>query len=158
MDPNLPRNPLSPITTPIVATVAAMPSPVTSAPMPTGPNFEKKIFFASLSLRLGLGFVFLFAAFSGFLHPQNYIHFIPELPIHIMSKEMMLQFFEIYELALVAWLLSGKFLLYGAILSALTISFLTAVNLGDFNILFRNIAIIFGAVALAILSWKPKAH
>ena len=114
---------------------------------------------ATLVLRLGLAFVFLFAAYTSLLHPENYHKFVPSFVAQLISIDQFLLIYGISEILLAIWLVIGKWAFLSGLISALLLLILTVLNLGEINTLFRNVAIITGALALVILSYKnqPKA-
>jgi len=102
----------------------------------------------SLILRVGLAFVFIYVGIASFINPQNWIGFLPD----IGTRETLLVVFSIYELILGIWLLSNRKIFYASILSVVTLSAIIIFNLGAFDIVFRDIAILAMAIALAFIS------
>ena len=116
----------------------------------------KKERLVSFFLRSGLAIVFLYAGIASLLAPENWIGFIPVSIINILPASVFLVLFSIYEIALGFWLLSNKKIFYASILSALTMIVIVTANMFLFDIVFRDIAILFMAIALSILSSKEK--
>lgn len=102
-------------------------------------------------IRMGLIFVFCYAAISMSLNPAPYVHYLPPFVRGIFPPELTLHAFSIYEIILSLWLFSGKKSLYAAIFAFMTIFSLTAVNGESFTVVFRNVAIIFSTLALVAL-------
>jgi hypothetical protein len=115
---------------------------------------EKPRNLTSILLRVGLIFVFAWAAVYGFLNPQVYIHYMPEFVENFMPRVIALKLFAGYEVLLCIFLASGKKILYSGLLAAITLAAITLSNVADFAILFRNVAIFFSALALASIGWK----
>ncbi|GIU68237.1 MAG: hypothetical protein KatS3mg001_087 [Candidatus Pacearchaeota archaeon] len=115
-------------------------------------NFERKKEAVSFFLRAGLAVVFFYAAFSSFLFPENWIGFIPLFLKKMFSQEILLLLFSLYEIFLGLWLLSNKKTFYAAFFSAITMFLIIISNIILFDIVFRDIAIMFMAIALAFLS------
>lgn len=107
---------------------------------------------ASFFLRVGLAVVFLYAAVASFLEPTSWIGFLPQWLRNIADPNALLWLFSAYEVILALWLLSGKKTYYAAILSGLTLLAIIVFNMGALDIVFRDVAILFMAVALAVLS------
>ncbi|MCH7828600.1 hypothetical protein IH982_01870 [Patescibacteria group bacterium] len=108
---------------------------------------------AALLLRVGLGFVLLYAALGSFIEPLNWIGFFPTFLFRIGIPEgLVLGGFSLYEAALGLWLLWGKKVVYSALLSALTFLGIVVLNLGAMDIVFRDAGLFFAALALAKLS------
>lgn len=105
---------------------------------------------AALLLRVGLGFVLLYAALSSFLEPLNWIGFFPGFLFRLgIPEELVLGGFSLYEAILGLWLLWGKKVVYPALLSAMAFGGITFFNLGAMDILFRDLGLFFAALALA---------
>ncbi len=109
-------------------------------------------YLVSFFLRLGIAAVFLYAAIASFLTPNNWIGFLPVWLRNIIPGMILLSIFSVYEIILSIWLLSGKKIYYASILSAITLSLIIVTNISQLDILFRDIAILFSAVALIFLS------
>lgn len=116
----------------------------------------KKERLVSFFLRSGLAIVFLYAGIASLLAPENWIGFVPGFIINIFPAPVFLVLFSIYEISLGLWLLSNKKIFQASILSALTMVIIVVANLFLFDIVFRDIAILFMAIALIILSHKEK--
>ena len=108
---------------------------------------------AALLLRVGLGFVLLYAAVGSFVEPLNWIGFFPAFLFRLgIPEELVLGGFSLYEAALGLWLLWGKKVVYPALLSALIFGGITLFNLGAMDIVFRDAGLFFAALALAKLA------
>lgn len=105
----------------------------------------------ALLLRAGLAIVFMYAAIASFANPQDWVGYLPSVLTDHISGTLLLKFFSAYELALAAWLLSGVFIRYGALLAAVTLGGIVVANFSLFLITFRDIALIFAALALAVM-------
>ena len=110
----------------------------------------------SFLLRIGLAFAFVYAAISSLVSPQNWVGFIPNFIANIFPTSILLVLFSIYEFALGAWLLSNKKIFYASIVSSVTILLIVIFNLAVLDVVFRDVAILLMAVALAVLSYKEK--
>lgn len=107
-------------------------------------------------LRLGIASVFLYAAIAAYLEPQNWIGYIPQFLRNIFPANILLVLFGSYEVILSLWLLWGKKLLYPSILSVLTFIAIIIANITQLDIVFRDIAILFAALSLAVISKDSK--
>jgi hypothetical protein len=103
---------------------------------------------AQLCLRLGLAFVFGYATFAGLQHPDEWASFLPQMLTDHIEATALLHVFEAYQVGLVLWLLSGKYVRYAALLSALTFAGIIMGNPHDFETTFRDIGLLFAALAL----------
>jgi uncharacterized membrane protein YphA (DoxX/SURF4 family) len=103
-----------------------------------------------LLLRVGLAVTFMYAAISSFVNPNDWVGFLPPLLTQHVDGATVLKFFSVYELALVAWLVSGIYVRWAALLCALTLAGIIVFNVHQFAITFRDLALVFAALALAV--------
>ena len=111
---------------------------------------------ANLFLRIGLAFVFLYAGISIIANPTAWIGFLPDFIDIFFSKRTLLYIHAGLDILLGLWLLSNKNIFYASLLSALNILGIIVFNLGALDIIFRDIAIFFTCLALAILNYKKQ--
>jgi len=116
-------------------------------------KIEGKVALISFFLRAGLALVFLYAAISSFLNPSSWIGFIPLFLRNLVDANLLLTLFSIYEIILGVWLLSNRAIFYASLLSALTMLGIIISNFGALDIVFRDIAILFSAIALMVLEY-----
>lgn len=109
-----------------------------------------------LLLRAGLALMFLYAAISGLTNPDSWVGYLPHLITERIDAHTILPFFSMYELILAAWLLSGLFVRYAALLVAATLAGIVASNISLFAITFRDMSLLFAALALAAMP-EPEA-
>lgn len=112
--------------------------------------------FAPLLIRIGLGVVFVYAAVSSTLSPNEWIGYLPPVLTALFPAEILLKVFSVYELILAAWLLSGVYVRYAGLLVALTLAGIVASNFSLFAISFRDIGLIFAALALVVYDEKKS--
>ena len=109
---------------------------------------------ALILLRIGLAFVFFYAALASFLNPVDWVGFFPIFIRNILPAQFLLTTFSFYELILGFWLVSGKWPVLGAALAAASILGIIVFNFGAMDIIFRDVGLFFAALALAFLSWR----
>jgi hypothetical protein len=104
-------------------------------------------------LQLGLAFVFLYASISALTSPATYRSYIPSVWAEWSppTTHLLLRAFAVYELALAVALLTRRFCYQASLLSAVTLLGIIGLNADAFEVLFRNVAITFAALALAAL-------
>jgi uncharacterized membrane protein YphA (DoxX/SURF4 family) len=107
-----------------------------------------------LLLRAGLAIIFLYAAISSFANPEDWAGYLPGMLTERVSADGLLKIFSVYELLLAAWLVSGVYTRYAALLCAATLGGIVVSNFELFAITFRDIALIFAALALAAATWN----
>lgn len=110
----------------------------------------------SFLLRSGLAIVFLYAAISAFLNPLAWVGFIPNFVKNIIPALLFLKIHSAAEIILALWLLSNKKTFYAAVVSALAMLSIVIFNITALEIVFRDIAILFGALALAVLTYSKE--
>ncbi|MEK6844970.1 MAG: hypothetical protein AABX44_01815 [Nanoarchaeota archaeon] len=113
---------------------------------------NKRELLISFLLRAGLAIAFFYAGISSFLNPTSWIGFVPNFIGAIISKEIFLMIFSGYQILLGIGLLFDYKTFTLAILSSATLFSILFVNIINLEILFRDIAILFMALALAALS------
>ena len=111
----------------------------------------------SFLLRAGLAVVFLYAAVAAFITPDSWVGFLPSWMKQMFPESVLLAGFSIYEIVLGVWLLSGWRVFAAAVLSALTLGAIVLTNVFAFDIIFRDVAIVAMALALAVMSRRPSA-
>jgi len=107
-------------------------------------------------LRLGIASVFLYAAIAAYLEPQNWIGYIPQFFRNIFPANVLLMLFGAYQIILSLWLLWGKKIFWASLLSILTFIAIIIANIWSLDIVFRDIAILFAAFSLAVLTYESK--
>jgi len=117
---------------------------------------QNKDILISFLLRSGLAIAFFYAGISSFLAPTNWIGFVPNFIGAIISKEIFLMIFSGYEILLGIGLLFDYKTFTLSILSSATLFLILFVNIMNLDILFRDVAILFMALALISLSYKSK--
>lgn len=110
----------------------------------------------SLFLRWGLALVFLYASISAFINPSAWVIFIPKFVTGIIPELIFLKIHSLVEIFLALWLLSNKKIFYASVISSLALLGIIIFNLTQLDIVFRDIAILFMAIALTILSYKKE--
>lgn len=110
--------------------------------------------FAFFLLRSAIASVFVYAAISSFVTPDNWIGYFPLFLRHLIPQSLLLTFFSIYELILAVWLLTGKLTFFAALLAAVTLSGIIVFNIDQLDIVFRDLAIILAALSLATFTYK----
>lgn len=112
----------------------------------------------ALLLRFGLAVIFTYAAVAAFIDPREWIGFLPPVLTSIVPAEILLQIFSVIELLLAAWLLSGIYVRFAALFAALMLGGIVMSNFQLFSISFRDIALIFAALALAVMKEPNKTE
>jgi len=109
---------------------------------------------ASLFLRIGLAFVFIYAAVSAFNDPQSWIGFVPSFIQNTITRGYFLFVHDVINFGLGLWLLSGKKQFWAAIISCLVLTGIIIANISSFLITFRDVGLLMAAIALALMNKK----
>jgi uncharacterized membrane protein YphA (DoxX/SURF4 family) len=104
-------------------------------------------------IRFGLAFVYGYAAVEIYLHPANFMKYIPPTVQSMVPTDLFLLVFGIFEILLVLWLLSGKKTEYAGFISFLLMVGIIIPNTEYFNVLFRNVSIALSSIALTALDY-----
>lgn len=107
-------------------------------------------------LRVGLAFVFFYASVEIFVNQENFLKYIPYFVLQIVPKDIFLPVFAVVEVVLGVWLLTGWKGQYAPLLSAFLMAGIVVFNMEYFSILFRNVAICFGSLALVVLEGSKE--
>jgi len=124
--------------------------------MPLKKLGENKNVLVSFFLRAGLAVVFLYAGIASLISPENWIGYIPQFIQSNFSASILLILFSVYEISIGLWLLSNKKTFYASILSSKIMFLIIIFNFSVFDVVFRDIAILFMAISLVILSKGEK--
>lgn len=110
----------------------------------------------ALLLRLGLAIVLAYAAISSFVTPEDWVGYLPEFVTGAVDGEVLLKLFSAFQLGLVVWLLSGRGIELAGLVCAAAFSGIVVANISLLQITFRDIALVFASLALAVLSWQKR--
>ncbi len=116
----------------------------------------RNINLAAWFLRVGLAFVFTYASIEIFVNPQIFLKYTPGFLFNVFPVNAFLYSFGVGELLLALWLLTKWKSTYSSIISVLLMIGIIAFNPEHFQVLFRNVAIAFGALALLMLETPRK--
>lgn len=99
-------------------------------------------------LRIGLATVFIYAAVSSTISPNDWVSFLPQIVRDNFSPMFVLKAFSVVELVLAVWLLSGVYVRLAGLVCAVMLGGIVVSNFSLFAISFRDIGLIFAALAL----------
>jgi hypothetical protein len=111
---------------------------------------------AKIILRWGLAFVFFYAAIAGLLHPDAWVGFFPRFLHQTQDYHPLLTSFSVFEIFLAAWLFWGKKLVWSSSIAVAMLVGVVVPNFDSMPILFRDIGLIFMALALLELARGNK--
>ncbi len=115
------------------------------------------VYLASLVMRVGLAFAFLYPAVRGLQDPSAWIGYIPPLVQDFVGDPSFFLFvFEIIEILLAVWILSGWKIRTSSTFATLILIAIVVGNATEMDILFRDLAI--AALGMALLALhRPEA-
>lgn len=105
-------------------------------------------------LQAGLAFVLSYAAISSLQEPGAWVSYIPSFTTMFIPAATSLVLVSYFQILLAVWLVSGLYLKYAALVTAVLIFGLVLFNLNSLIITFRDIGLVFAALALFILTSK----
>lgn len=109
-------------------------------------------------LRIGVAFVFFYAAIAGLMQPENWIGYFPQFLRKLVPETLLLGCWAIFEIIIASWILSGKKIFIPSALASLSLAGLIVFNIPQMDVIFRDISILCTSVALAINSYnKPSS-
>lgn len=109
---------------------------------------EKWPYLPWIFLRVGLAVVFVYAAISSLVAPNDWVSFLPQIVRDNFSPTVVLNIFSVIELILAVWLLSGVYVRLAGLVCAVMLGGIVVSNFSLFAISFRDIGLIFAALAL----------
>ena len=105
---------------------------------------------ALMVLRGGVAFVFLYAAVAMVVQPDDFIGYFPSFMGARTDADLLLAGFALYEMAIAAGILSGRYTYPASLLATATLAAIVVVNVDAFDVLFRNVAIACATLAIAL--------
>ena len=99
-------------------------------------------------LRLGLAFVFFYAAIGGLVSPNDWIGWLPVF----LQNTLMLNLFSVMEIIMGVWILSGYQSFWAGIFSGFMLLGIVVFNFQVMIVVFRDVGLALAAFALAFLS------
>lgn len=99
-------------------------------------------------LRIGLAFVFGYAAIASLIQPLVWAGFLPSFIVNVVDPMLALRGIAIFEIILALWLLSGKYVQCAAVLAALTLTGIILMNPHQLIVTFRDVGLLCAALAL----------
>ncbi len=101
-------------------------------------------------LRIGLAVVFFYAAISSFLSPNDWSGYLPAFLREIIPANVLLLIFSVVEVILAIWLLTGVYVRFAALVCVVMLLGIVISNFSLLPISFRDIGLMFAALALVV--------
>lgn len=113
---------------------------------------------AQVVLRLGVAFAFLFPPLDAFFDPNSWLGYFPPFLFSLGIPDLvLLHGFGVVEIIVALWLLSGWKIFWPSLAAAAMLISIVLLNLPQFEILFRDLAIAAAALALALDARRKDA-
>ena len=100
------------------------------------------------ALRLGLAFVFVYAGIESLREPLAWSSYLPHFLAVSAQVETIMRLFAVFELGLAAWLLTGVYLRYAAVVAAGLLGGIVVFNPDTLSVTFRDVGLCLMAIAL----------
>ena len=121
-----------------------------------GNNMNNNARAAKIILRWGLAFVFFYAAIAGLVDSAAWVGYLPKFLHQTQDYHPLLTAFSAFELILASWLFWGKKLLWSSAIAVMMLAGVVVANFDSMSILFRDVGLIFMALALLELARGSK--
>ena len=108
---------------------------------------------ATLILRVGVAFAFLYPPISALYDPYSWIGYLPPFLKGYVPDLVLLHSFGIVEVVIALWILSGWRIFWPSLAATLMIFSIVILNWFNFEILFRDLSIAAMALSLAVVSY-----
>jgi uncharacterized membrane protein YphA (DoxX/SURF4 family) len=105
-------------------------------------------------LRIGLAAVFVYAAVGAFRQPEAWISFVPHFTTKFVDAKTSLDMISVLQLVVAGGLLIGKYLRIWALIATALLAGIIVFNLNAMLITFRDIGLLFMALALLFIEEK----
>ncbi|MDB5238103.1 MAG: hypothetical protein JWM46_373 [Candidatus Kaiserbacteria bacterium] len=102
-----------------------------------------------LILRIGVAFAFLYPPISALYDPYSWLGYFPAFMHGYVPDMVLLHGFGILEVVIALWILSGRRVQYPSVLAALILLAIVIFDFSNFEVVFRDLSIAAGALALA---------
>lgn len=100
--------------------------------------------------------MFFYAAYGSFAQPDSWIGYFPLWMRDLIPGAVLLPAFSVVEIAAGIWLLTGKALKIAALVSGAMLAGIVVFNLSLFDVIFRDVGLVFAALALFSLAQSQK--
>ena len=113
-----------------------------------------------LLLRIGVAFALLYPPVAALFEPVLWVGYFPQFTSALpVSYIVLLHMFGAVETVAALWILSGWRIFYPSLFAAVLLLLITAFNFSQFSILFRDVALAFAALSLALWNYPlSKIH
>lgn len=111
---------------------------------------------ADILLRLAVAFAFFYPPVDALVDPTSWVGYLPKFVHGLVPDLVVLHSFGLVEAVIALWILSGRRIFIPSLLAALILAVIVLLNLQDFQVLFRDVALLLAALSLAIVYMPSK--
>lgn len=108
-------------------------------------------------LRAGVAFAFLYPAVSAVFTPDSWIGYFPSILRGVVPDLVLLHSFGFVEAVLALWIVSNKKIFLPSLTATVMLVSIVVLNVSQFEIVFRDLSIAAGALALAVDALQKKS-
>ena len=109
-----------------------------------------------LLLRLGVAFAFLYPPVNAIIDPYAWVGYFPSFVRDMGPEMILLHVFGVVEVIIGLWILSGRKVFLPSAVATVMLLAIVVFNLGDFQVLFRDLCIAAMALSLALMHRPGK--
>ncbi len=109
-----------------------------------------------LLLRLGVAFAFLYPPVNAIIDPYSWVGYFPSFVRDLGPEMAILHIFGVIEVIIGLWILSGRKVFLPSVAATVMLLAIVVFNLGDFQVLFRDLSIAAMALSLALMHRPGK--
>jgi len=112
-------------------------------------------------LRIAVAFAFLYPPLNALSDPASWLGYFPSFVRDAATQAgipdmVLLHGFGVVEVIIALWILSGWKVVWPATAAALMLAVIIVLDFGNFQVLFRDVSIMFAAAALAFMHSKSQ--
>jgi hypothetical protein len=105
-------------------------------------------------LRVAIAFAFMYPAVDATMHPDAWLGFFPPFVLALIPSSLALSVWSLIGAAIALWILSGKNIFLPSLAATVALVLIVGFNFSLMEIVFRDVALAFVALALALDSYK----
>lgn len=117
---------------------------------------KSQFWWASLALRVGIAFAFLYPAINAFFNPDSWIGYFPPFLRGYVPDPVLLHAFGAVEIVIALWILSGKKVFWPSLAATGMLVGIVAFNMNNFEVVFRDLAIAGASLSLALATYRSR--
>jgi len=100
--------------------------------------------------------LFFYAAVAALITPAAWVGFFPNWTRVMVSGQILIYLFSLWQIILAIWIISGKRLFSSALAAAITLLLIIVSNVEFFDVIFRDFYLLASALLLTALSRQEE--